>query len=262
MTILLGFLGTKVGRYCILAVLVLITAVAVIAHYRARAIQLGEDNQKAQDLEQQKTSLLQDNANAKDQLAHAQSDAVAAGLQTKQAMDLATRAQVVIDGLSSQMGTLQQLRAQQDAAIVKIPDSDLARDIQTKLGIRHTGDSTPGFTPLEMRAIDGAVTDSANLQKQNDALQQKTDEMFQKQTALAGEIDGAQKQVTAISAQRDIAVGQWNAAMAAYTEAYNEFPRNRSLGQKMCRVATFGLACKPKKLKLPAPEDLKSGKAA
>jgi hypothetical protein len=262
MTILLGFLGTKIGRYCILAVVILITATAVIAHYRARAIQLGEDNQKAQDLEQQKTALLKDNLNAKDQLAHAQGDAIAAGMQTKQAMDLASRAQVVIDGLSSQMGALQKLRAQQDAAIVKIPDSDLARDIQIKLGVRNPGDSTPGFTPLEMRVIDGAVTDSANLQKQNDALQQKTDEMFQKQTALAGAIDGAQKQIQAVTAERDIAIIRWNAAMVAYEEAYNEFPRNRSLGQKVCRVLTFSLACKPKKLKLPAQEDLKSGKAA
>lgn len=260
MTILLGFLGTKIGRYCILAVVILITATAVIAHYRARAIQQGEDNQKAADLEQQKTALLKENADAKDQLSHAQGDVIAAGIQTKQAMDLASRAQVVIDGLSSQMGALQKLRNQQDAAIVKIPDSDLARDIQIKLGVRNAGDFTPGFTPLEMRAIDGAVTDSANIQKQNDLLQQKTDQMGQKLAALEGAIDGAQKQVAAITTERDIAVTRWNAAMVAYQEMYNEFPRNRSLGQKLCRVVTFGVACRPKNLKLPAPEDLKSGK--
>lgn len=262
MTVLLAFLGTKTGKYCLVAMIVMIAAIGVAAHYHAKWQQAGVDKQKSQDLEQQKDTLLKENVDAKDQLARAQEDVITAGTQTKQAMDLASRAQTVIDGLSNQVGALQKLRAQQDAAISRIPDSDLLQDIRGKLAIRKPGDLTPGFTPLELRALDGAVTDSVNIQEQNDTLQKKTDEMTTKLTALSGAIDGAQRQVQALTTERDIAVTRWNAAMVAYTEAYNEFPRNRGVGAKLCRVVTFGFVCKPKSLKLPAPEDLKSGKAA
>lgn len=256
MSVLLAFLGTKAGRYTVAILVIVIATVAVIAHYRARAIQLGEDKQKAAELEQQKTSLLKDNEAAKEKLEHAEQDAVAAGEQTKQAMDLASRAQGVIDGLSNQVGQLQSLRAQQDAAIARIPDSDLTLDIQRKLGVRRPGDTTPGFTALELRTIDTAVTDGANVSQQNIALKQQITELSAKAGDLGIAIDGMQKQVTAISAERDVAIDRWNATMKAYSEAYDEFPRTRSLGEKVCHVVTFGLGCKQKLFKLPSPAEL------
>jgi uncharacterized protein involved in exopolysaccharide biosynthesis len=168
-------------------------------------------------------------------------------------MDLANRATAVIEGLSDRISALENQRLLQTAALARIPDSGVAGDIQVKLGKRKAGDLTPGFTIEELRAIDGIVTDYPTLAQENTTLAQKQAAMQDKLDALAKKIDADEATLTAVTKERDLATKQWTLTLAAYKQAYDEFPRKRGFGVKVCRVITFGLGCKTQVFKLPSP---------
>jgi hypothetical protein len=253
MPILLTFLGTRVGKYCLLAMIVLIAAGATVAHYHAKWKTEGEQKIIQQNLEAQAKELKADNEKTKEALAHAQEDVNTAVAQQKQAMDLAARSQVVLDGLNK---TLSQLEAQRRAdknSVAAVPDSGLAADIQTKLHVRPAGDNTPGFSTAEMRVLDSIVTDYPNLLDENKNLSSQVAEIKNKLDALSSRITADEKEASALTIQRDTAVRQANTALDFYSKLYNAYPRNRSIFAKACHVVTLGLGCKPKKFSLPTP---------
>ena len=253
---LLAFLGTKVGKYAVVIVVLLLTAGVVTAHFHAKWKAEGEAQVKVQDAEKQKTDLLAANEKTKQDLASQQKNLDDAKAQAQQATALATQYAGMAKTLADALVGLQSQRASGQAAVASVPDSGLASDIQQRINARQPTDHTPGFTVTELRLIDDAVTDYPLVLKENTNMTGQLTELRNEIDALNKRIGADEAGSGALIAQRDTALAAFNRVMASYTEIYNEFPRSRSLGQKVCHVASLGLACKPKHMKFPAPAEL------
>lgn len=119
--------------------------------------------------------------------------------------------------------------------LVAVPDSQIQQDLEAKLG-------GPLTSPSILRLDDQIVTEAPSMKAQLDAVVAQV-------TGLQGEADAQQKELAAVSAQRDAGIAAYNALLPLYTQAYNAaVPRHRHF---WCLWI-----CRSKPLKLPAPATL------
>ncbi len=162
-TTLTALLGSKYGKYLLEVGLV---SALVFGAYRY-AEHRGAQAQKEADAQKQEQQIEATRKTASDLQAkavdHANEDATAAD----------ARAQMAEQQFVNLVGLLQRLADKRQAGtdqVAKLPDSEVHPDIVAKLGLRPSGDQTPGYLPKEERAIDNAVTQYPLLQNQVDNL--------------------------------------------------------------------------------------------
>ena len=120
--------------------------------------------------------------------------------------------------------------------LATIPDNQVQQDLEAKLG-------GPLTSPAILRLDDSIVTEWPHLKDQQAATVAQV-------TALQGEADAQNKELTAVEAQRDAGITAYDALLPLYTQAYNAaVPRRRH--------AWCLWICRSKPLALPAPATLK-----
>lgn len=122
-----------------------------------------------------------------------------------------------------------------------VPDSQIQQDLEAKLG-------GPLTSPGILRLDDQIVTEVPSQKAQLDAVVAQV-------SGLQGEADAQQKEIGAVSAQRDAGITAYNALLPLYTQAYNAAVPRR-------RLARCLWICRSKPLKLPAPATLTPLKSA
>lgn len=156
------------GRRCLLLLVICIAAFAIREHY----IHQGE---KKQVVVEQQSTLKDTTAQTNDDRAVLLEGLKAAttALNSASASIAASQAQQQV--LVGQLAQLSGQRVAADNTLKKLPDSALHGFVTTKLALRPPTDDTPGYQPVEERAIAQCVTDEplceagkALLQKQND----------------------------------------------------------------------------------------------
>jgi len=144
-------------------------------------------------------------------------------------------AQQLIASQDAQLEMLRTSRVASRAAVAKLPDADVVKDIHQKLG------QAPTDAPLtigELRRVDEVLTDYPNVLAQNVALDKKIDALGQR--------------VDALEHQRDAAISAYNKLVPLYAKAYNAAQKKHA---KIWKILSFGLL-KDKKLDLPDPVTL------
>jgi len=144
-------------------------------------------------------------------------------------------AQQLIASLDAQLGILRNARVASRAAVDKLADADLGKDIHQKLG------NPPTDVPLtisELRRVDEVLTDYPIVVAQNTVLEKKIDALGQR--------------VDALEHQRDAAVEAYNKLVPLYAKAYNATQKKHS---RFVKIITLGLV-RDRKLNLPDPVTL------
>lgn len=190
-TILTGLLASRWGK-CVLEAVILCGL--VFGAYKM-AEHVGRDRQKAADDQAQQVAnetSRKDAVALKDQLVQqANSKADAA----EQRAQLAQQEYTQLAGLVASLTQKSEAGRQQVSAVA---DSDLHADVVAKLALRRPGDGTPGYLPLEERAIDNTITQypieveknhalAEEVQKKSDQAQAESDVADARQAAFAAD---------------------------------------------------------------------------
>jgi F0F1-type ATP synthase membrane subunit c/vacuolar-type H+-ATPase subunit K len=173
-----------------------------------------------------------------------------AALDAQRAAD-ATRSEALLGTaakLSAELAGLASERARERAQVAALPESSLIPDLRHKLNLEPESNAATLSLP-ELRATDAIVTDYPLVTSENRDLISTNQTLTARTTSLSGE-------VTAVTAERDLAFDWGDSVFTQYRTCYNSFPRHRGFIARLCHVATFGLGCKPKQLSLPTPSSL------
>lgn len=147
--------------------------------------------------------------------------------------------------LIAQVRALASQRQEAIAQVGRLPDSALHGYVVSALGLRPAGDSTPGYTVSEERALAKCVADYPLCQQQNDMLAKQVNE-------VRGQVAELQVKTEALVSKNDALAAYTSKLEAYYVAVYNSLPRKKR-GAKCLWLWQCG---KPKPLQVPAPLDL------
>lgn len=134
-------------------------------------------------------------------------------------------------------------RNDQAAAVAKIPDSELHSYVIDVLKLRRPEDKTPGYLPVEERAIAKCVSEFPTCQEQVTKLNETVNS--QADTIKSG-LESASIQTT----QYDTLAAYTNRLEGSYVDLYNRWPQKRNW---LLTIVTAGVKGKPRPMGRPEP---------
>lgn len=182
MITLAWFFDSVWGRRLLMVGLIALCWFVVREHY----VRAGEAKAQAaaaqQQLQQQTQEMQQE-----------RKDLVATITQAASAIQAATQAIAASQArervIENQILTLAGQRKQADAALAKIPDSELHAHNVQQLALRPPSDSTPGYLPAEERAISSCLTNQPLCEENNGLLGKQVSELQIQTRQAAGKYD-------------------------------------------------------------------------
>jgi hypothetical protein len=209
-TALVPFLGNKWAKLGIEAALVGALVLGIRAYFLAEGKRNGRDEaaqSQQQDLERARQQDRRDMQSVIDKTNGTLADAE----KQHRAADEA------LQRLAGILGDLARQRRAGESKVAAIADSDLHGYVLGALNLRAIGDKSPGYLPVEERALAGCVTQYPLCQKQVETEKEKL-ALEQKNTAASDQVGTAR--LEAIKA-KDAYIGQLEAKFAAL---YNLHP--------------------------------------
>lgn len=210
LTALIPFLGNKWAKLGIEVAVVAALALGIRAYFLAEGKRAGRD-EAAQSQQQEIEKARQQDRKDMQAVIDKANGALADAEKQHQAADDA------LQKLAGILGDLAKQRTAGEGKVSALPDSDLHGYVVGALNLRPAGDKSPGYLPVEERALAGCVTQYPLCQKQVQAEEEKI-AAEQKNTAASDQVGAAR--LDTIKA-KDAYIAQLE---AKFTELYNLHP--------------------------------------
>jgi uncharacterized protein YlxW (UPF0749 family) len=230
----------------------------VVMHYRAKWKAEGAQEQAGRITGDAEKNWQAERRGLLEQLSKLDADRAAAQEREARSSAQAQQFAALAQKLGAQVATLAGQRQQATATVDRLPDSELRPSIIAGLGLRPPGNSTPGYTPAEERALARCVADYPLCQKQAAALGDQVNDLAGQIAATRQQVQAIRDQATAAERKTAELAGYAHDLEGFYAEAFNALPRHRTAGQFLCGLVTFFQACKPARINLPKLADIRA----